>query len=138
MAAKSRAPKRAPGETSPKKSGGKPTKRANAKAAARRPDHKARFTDNPRVIRRWAEERGGKPATVKATRRQGDPAGLLRIDFPGYSGQGTLKEISWDDFFAKFDEGRLVFLYQDETADGQPSRFCKFISMESAEERSDK
>ena len=29
-----------------------------------------------------------------------------------------------------------MFLYQDETADGQPSRFCKFIGMEAAGEKS--
>src|SRR5947209_13797412 len=116
MAAKSKAPKQAP-EPTPKKT-----------------DHKARTTTNHRVIRKWVEERGGSPATVKGTRRKGDPAGLLRIDFPGYSGAQSLQEISWDDFFTKFDAGRLVFLYQNQKADGQPSRFCKFVSMETAEE----
>ena len=31
-------------------------------------------------IRKWAEERGGVPATVKGTKSGGEP-GLLRLDF---------------------------------------------------------
>jgi hypothetical protein len=77
-------------------------------------------------IRKWVEERGGKPATVKRTGDKNEP-GLLRIDFPGYSGEGTLEEISWDDFFEKFEEAELAFVYQEETADGKTSRFSKLV-----------
>jgi len=41
-------------------------------------------------IRRWVSERGGYPARVKGTDQQG---GLLRIDYPGYSGEESLKPI---------------------------------------------
>ncbi|WP_437309314.1 lipocalin/fatty-acid binding family protein [Sorangium sp. So ce388] len=78
-------------------------------------------------IRQWAESRGGRPATVKSTEKSGEP-GILRIDFPGYSGEGTLEEIAWDDFFAKFEESNLAFVYQEKTADGQPSNFSKLVS----------
>ncbi|WP_437625328.1 hypothetical protein [Sorangium sp. So ce1151] len=78
-------------------------------------------------IRQWAESRGGRPATVKSTEKNGEP-GILRIDFPGYSGEGTLEEIEWDDFFAKFEESNLAFVYQEKTADGQPSNFSKLVS----------
>ncbi|WP_433935002.1 lipocalin/fatty-acid binding family protein [Sorangium cellulosum] len=78
-------------------------------------------------IRQWAESRGGRPATVKSTEKNGEP-GILRIDFPGYSGEGSLEEISWDDFFAKFEESNLAFVYQEKTADGQPSNFSKLVS----------
>jgi hypothetical protein len=61
---------------------------------------------------------------------EGDEAGVLRIDFPDYSGEGTLERISWDDFFEKFDHEDLDFLYQDETAKGGTSRFCKFVRPE--------
>jgi hypothetical protein len=74
------------------------------------------------------EERGGKPATVKGTGKKKSDVGILRIDFPGYSGEDKLEEISWDEFFQKFDEGNLQFLYQTETADGKESRFSRFIS----------
>jgi len=78
-------------------------------------------------IRRWAEERGGRPATVKRT-KEGDEPGVLRIDFEGYSGEDSLEEISWSEFFEKFDEKDLEFLYQEKTSDGKPSRFFKFVS----------
>lgn len=79
-------------------------------------------------IRRWVEERGGYPATVIGTQRDNDEAGVLRIDYPGYSGAGRLERISWDEFFEKFDQANLDFLYQDETKGGEPSRFSKLIS----------
>jgi hypothetical protein len=40
-------------------------------------------------IRHWAEARNGRTAVVKSTRGKGDYTGILRIDFPGYSGSGT-------------------------------------------------
>ena len=84
-------------------------------------------TTDHREIRKWVEERGGQPATVKATSSD-DEAGILRINFPGYSGEESLKEISWEEFFGKFEEKRLAFLYQEKTSGGETSRFCKFIS----------
>ena len=43
----------------------------------------------------------------------GQDAGVLRIDFPGGSGEESLEPISWDEWFEKFEENRLAFLYQD-------------------------
>lgn len=80
-------------------------------------------------IRKWVEERKGKPATVKRTGSSSDP-GILRIDFPGYSGEESLEEISWEEFFRQFEESKLAFLYQEETKDGKQSRFSKFVSRE--------
>lgn len=84
-------------------------------------------------IRRWAEERGGKPAHVKST-GSADDTGILRIDFPGYSGGGSLEPISWEEFFEKFDERGLALVYQEETAGGQKSNFNKLVSADTAEE----
>ena len=95
----------------------------------------SRTTTNHDEIRKWAEARGGKPATVKRTEGD-DEVGVLRIDFPGYSGKDSLEEITWDEFFAKFDEKNLAFLYQDRTASGEESRFFKFVSRETAEQKS--
>jgi len=94
----------------------------------------AKSTTNHETIRRWVEKRGAHPATVKGT--TSDTTGVLRIDFPGYSGEDTLKEVSWDDFFEKFDEANLAFLYQEKTASGRPSRFCKLIDRDSKTKRS--
>jgi hypothetical protein len=87
----------------------------------------AKTTTDHETIRRWVEERGGKPACVKGTGGKGDP-GLLRIDYPGYTGEETLQEITWDEFFDAFEENRLAFLYQEDTRDGGESRFSKLIS----------
>lgn len=91
----------------------------------------AKTTTDHEEIRRWVEKRGGVPAHVKATGDKQDP-GLLRIGFPGYGQGESLEEISWEDFFKKFDEQNLAFLYQEETKSGQESRFFKFVRREGA------
>jgi hypothetical protein len=58
---------------------------------------------------------------------------MIRLDFPGYSGGESLEEISWDEFFEKFDEQGLALLVQDSTARGQKSNFNKLIARETAE-----
>jgi hypothetical protein len=82
-----------------------------------------RTTDH-KLIKKWAEERDGRPATVRGTQEDGG-AGILRIDF-GLP-EDRLEEIEWDEFFRKFDESDLAFLYQDRTQDGKLSRFHKFV-----------
>ncbi len=84
----------------------------------------SRKTTDHAQIRRWAESRGGRPATVRGTQARGESAGLLRIKF---SDDEDLQAIGWDDFFDTFDEERLAFLYQDETEDGSRSRFFKLV-----------
>lgn len=92
----------------------------------------SRTTKDHDEIRRWAEERGGTPSHVKRT-GSGEDIGILRIDFPGYSGEESLEPISWDQFFEKFDERNLSLIYQEETAGGQKSNFNKLVSAETAE-----
>ncbi|HET6549277.1 MAG TPA: hypothetical protein VFG79_12500 [Solirubrobacter sp.] len=78
-------------------------------------------------IRRWVEEHDGKPASVRGT-DNGDEAGVLRIDFPGGAGGDELEPIAWDEWFAKFDESNLAFLYQEQKASGEDSTFFKLVS----------
>lgn len=92
---------------------------------AHMPSSNAKVTTDHKKIIKWAESRGAHPATVKGTSRSG--AGVLRLDFPGRRGGGSLREISWDDFFDKFDSDNLAFLYQDKTSTGKISRFSKLI-----------
>jgi hypothetical protein len=87
----------------------------------------SRKTTDHAEIKKWVEARGGRPARVKTTGHNGDP-GLLRIDFPGYGTRDTLEEISWEEFFEKFDSKQLAFLYQETLKSGQESRFFKFVS----------
>jgi hypothetical protein len=79
-------------------------------------------------IRRWVEERGGKPATITDTAKQGEEAGLLRIDFPTGASNPPLEPITWEAFFEKFDEEKLAMVYQDEGEGGETSYFCKFVA----------
>jgi hypothetical protein len=91
---------------------------------------KSQQTTDHAKIREWAEARNGKPARAHGTGSV-DDAGLLRIDFPereGAEDDDELEEITWDEFFEKFDEKRLAFVYQEQTAAGRQSRFSKFVS----------
>jgi hypothetical protein len=77
------------------------------------------------TIRRWAEERDGRPASVRRT-GNGDP-GVLRIDFPGGTGEDELEHISWEEWFEKFDQNDLAFLYQEQKKGGEGSTFFKLV-----------
>lgn len=89
----------------------------------------SKTTTDHEVIRHWAEERGGRPATIKGTHGRQEKAGLLRITFPEYGGKPEeIEEVPWDDFFEKFEEEKLAFLYQEKTKDGGVSRFNKFVT----------
>ena len=87
----------------------------------------AETTTDHNVIQRWVEERGGFPAAVKQTHKQNDP-GILRIDFPGYSGEDSLEQISWDEWFTGFEANKLAFLCDEDPN----SRFSKLISRDSS------
>jgi hypothetical protein len=98
------------------------TGRTSAKTSQTTTDHDE--------IQQWAESRNGVPACVKKTGGHGD-AGILRIDFPG-GAEASLQQISWDEWFQKFDASDLVFLYQEKTVTGRTSRFNKLVSKETA------
>lgn len=89
-----------------------------------------RTTTNREEIRRWVESKGGWPAHVKGTGRGSDP-GILRIDFPGFSGVETLGKLSWDDWFKWFDKKKLAFVHQPNT------RFSKLVARETAAAKAD-
>ena len=87
-----------------------------------------RTTDH-QTIMDWVEARGGHPAHVKRGSSPGDP-GILRIDFPGYSGEQSLEPLDWDTWFDAFEANKLAFLFQDE----KDSRFSKLVRRTSADE----
>jgi len=105
--------------------------KAAKKAATKKGSHEAQVTTDHDEIRQWVEERGGHPAQVKGTERGG--SALLRIDYPGFSGEDRLEPIEGDEFFEIFDENNLAFLYQDQTADGGQSRFSKLVNRDKTE-----
>jgi hypothetical protein len=87
----------------------------------------SKTTTNHDEIRRRVEERGGRPAAVKETGSNGDP-GILRIDYPGVGDDESLEEIPWDQWFDAFERNELAFVYQEETKEGEESRFSKLVS----------
>jgi hypothetical protein len=58
----------------------------------------SKTTTDHGTIREWAEARGGRPVSVKGTGAEDEP-GVLRIDFPGYSGGDRFEEIEWEEWF---------------------------------------
>jgi len=90
----------------------------------------ALITTDHDEIRQWAEGRGAHPACVKGTGRRSQDIGMVRLDFPGFSGEQSLQRITWDEFFKAFDKNGLALVYQEKTASGQRSNFNKFIKRE--------
>jgi hypothetical protein len=90
----------------------------------------AKVTIDHAEIQSWVEERGGYPAHVKRG-SSADDLGVLRIDFPGYSGEDSLERVDWERWFEGFEENGLAFLHQDQTEDGKESRFSKLVSRDS-------
>lgn len=89
-------------------------------------ESETRTTTDHDEIRRWVEENDGTPASVRGTEEGGEP-GVLRIDFPGGAGEEQLEPISWEDWFEKFEDAGLAFLYQAERAGGGGSTFFKLV-----------
>ncbi|RZT81315.1 hypothetical protein EV382_4591 [Micromonospora violae] len=91
-----------------------------------RPERPGRslITANHEVIRRWARERGAKPATIAGTERDGR-AGVLTFHIPGYRESSRIREITWDEWFHTFDLRRLNLIYQEQLRDGRQSSFFR-------------
>ena len=78
-------------------------------------------------IRRWAEERGGRPSVVRTEQGRG---GILRFDFG--EDDEKLEETSWEEFFRIFEDSKLALLRQDTLEGGETSRFFKFVVRDAA------
>ncbi|GGK48342.1 hypothetical protein [Salinarimonas ramus] len=90
----------------------------------------AEATTDHDTIRKWAEGKGGKPAAVSRTHGD-DSVGIVRIMFPDadQSKHGALTEISWDEFFAQFEDAELALLYEP------TSMFSKIVGRDTLEKR---
>ena len=94
----------------------------------------SKTTQDHDEIRKWAEARGAQPAEVKSTHTKDEP-GILRFCFPKAVNRNdeNLREISWDEFFEKFDDSNLELVYQEKTASGEKSNFNKLVHPDSEE-----
>ena len=89
------------------------------------------LTTDHQEIRRWAEGAGGRPVQMVITAADTSVA-VPRIEFDGGPPSQKLEAISWDDWFAKFDEAGLALLYQAREADGSASTFNKLVQRDQA------
>lgn len=112
------------------------TKKAKSSTAKTSKAHESggvaasRTTDHDK-IRAWVEERNGHASVVKRSHDTAEGGGILRIDFD--KPEESLEEVPWDEFFEIFEDRKLAFLHQDRTADGNLSRFFKFVRRDEEE-----
>ena len=98
------------------------------RSARHRASRSAEPITDHELIRSWVEERGGWPARVKGTGRSKDDPGMIRIDFPGFSGRESLERIDWEQWFQQFDDNNLAFLHREmRHSDGELDRFNKLV-----------
>ncbi len=73
-------------------------------------------TINHDEIRKWVESKGGKPAAVERT-HDDESVGIIRLMFPksAQSEHGALTEITWEEFFEQFEDGKLALIYDEKT-----------------------
>lgn len=88
--------------------------------------NESKTTTDHSTIKKWAEERNGKPTCIKDSGGRQD-AGVLRINFPG-GAEENLENISWEAFFDKFEKEKLAFLYQEKKTNGEVSTFNKLVN----------
>jgi hypothetical protein len=93
----------------------------------------SKSTRDHEEIRRWADARHAVPCEVSGT-ESGGSTGILRFEFSDAPNRNDnrLQEISWEDFFEKFDNSNLELLYQETTAEGEQSNFNKFVHPENS------
>ena len=66
-------------------------------------------------IRGWAAQHHARPAEVLPQRLDSEPA-VLRFMFPGQArDHQDIRLISWEEFFVKFDELGLSFVYDTDS-----------------------
>lgn len=76
-------------------------------------------------IRKFAEKHKARPSRVAGT-ESGEGKGIIRLNFPGYTGEdGSLEEIEWEEFFEIFEDNNLAMIYD---ADQESPNFNKFVN----------
>jgi hypothetical protein len=92
-----------------KRGGAAPSKKAGARTRA---------TTDHDEIRRWMESLRARPAVIEAGAR-GEPD-IIQVHLPGSSGE-NVHDVSWAEFFARFDEGKLALVYHERAGRKSPA-----------------
>jgi hypothetical protein len=77
------------------------------------------------VILQWANDRSAMPATVPDAEADGH-FGVLRFDIPSHGTGQSLEHVSWTEWFATFDDRKLVMIFQERLRNGHQSNFFHF------------
>ena len=89
------------------------------------PGVRIRMTRDHEVIRDWGAAHQAVPATGEATASGAasvvvrDGGAGIRFNFPGF---GRFRPISWDEWFAHFDQHRLLFVFDERNDDAVSTR----------------
>jgi hypothetical protein len=90
-----------------------------------------KVTTNHDEIRQWSERVGARPAVIDHADAGGDKVGL-RLDFPGRDDEAELPDgvekgtISWEDFFERFEEQQLEFIFEEEPNEEDKTQWYRF------------
>lgn len=93
------------------------------------PDEHADFpgqmlvTRDARTIVEWATARDANPVVVGDD--QGDRLDALILDFPGQAPPAEGRPTTWDEWMRIFTTADLRFVFQEQTNDGQLSRYYR-------------
>lgn len=95
-------------------------------------------TDDPELIRAWAERHGAEPATGEAT--PSGPATVdvhdggvgIRFNFPGAA---PFRPISWEEWMQKFTRDALMFVYEADAPGRPPSPRYRLVPREQVEKK---
>jgi hypothetical protein len=101
-----------------------PVRRVDHNSAGQQPAGSIVATDDPQLIREWAEQHDAEPATGEATASgpatvnvQDGGAGV-RFNFPAAA---HFRPISWDEWFENFHRHELLFVFERDEPGNTPS-----------------
>jgi hypothetical protein len=89
------------------------------------PDDQVYATTDHDFIRDWTAGHSGMPAMYRRIGQIGQ--GDLVINFPGDGSDEPLVDISWADFFQRFEDQNLAFVYQESDTGAENERFYGLI-----------
>jgi hypothetical protein len=87
-------------------------------------------TDDPSLIRQWAEQHSAEPATGEATEsgpatvHVNDGGAGIRFNFPAAA---RFRPISWDEWFENFRRYELLFVYERHRPGETPSGLYRMV-----------
>jgi hypothetical protein len=72
-------------------------------------------TTDRHEIRAWADSQGNVPANVEPNRIDAEPASMSLLHKKTIEETAFVKEMSWEDFFARFECLKLTLVHDDST-----------------------